>query len=74
MPEDRHCRRDKFEWVPALHTFLGGVFTDEHCEAAGVKGLYASGESGTGTHGANRLQSVSPDREVPYGLAQENCR
>jgi succinate dehydrogenase/fumarate reductase flavoprotein subunit len=49
------CRRDKFEWVPALHTFLGGVFTDEHCEAAGVKGLYASGESGTGTHGANRL-------------------
>jgi succinate dehydrogenase/fumarate reductase flavoprotein subunit len=49
------CRRDKFEWVPALHTFLGGVFTDEKCEAAGVKGLYASGESGTGTHGANRL-------------------
>jgi succinate dehydrogenase/fumarate reductase flavoprotein subunit len=49
------CRRDKFEWVPALHTFLGGVLTDEHCEAVGVKGLYASGESGTGTHGANRL-------------------
>ena len=49
------CRRDKFEWVPALHTFLGGVFTDEYCEAIGVQGLYASGESGTGTHGANRL-------------------
>lgn len=49
------CRRDKFEWVPALHTFLGGICINERCEAAGVKGLYASGESGTGTHGANRL-------------------
>ena len=49
------CRRDKFEWVPALHTFLGGILTDDRCQAAGVKGLFASGESGTGTHGANRL-------------------
>jgi succinate dehydrogenase/fumarate reductase flavoprotein subunit len=49
------CRRDKFEWVPALHTFLGGVFVDDRCAASGVQGLYASGESSTGTHGANRL-------------------
>ncbi len=49
------CRRDKFEWVPALHTFLGGIFINERCEAVGVTGLYASGESATGTHGANRL-------------------
>lgn len=49
------CRTDKFEWVPALHTFLGGIFINERCEAAGVMGLYASGESATGTHGANRL-------------------
>jgi succinate dehydrogenase/fumarate reductase flavoprotein subunit len=49
------CRRDRFEWVPALHTFLGGVLVDERCAAAGVQGLYASGESSTGTHGANRL-------------------
>ncbi len=49
------CRRDKFEWVPALHTFLGGILINERCEAAGVIGLYASGESATGTHGANRL-------------------
>jgi succinate dehydrogenase/fumarate reductase flavoprotein subunit len=49
------CRNDKFNWVPALHTFLGGVLVDDHCAADGVQGLYASGESSTGTHGANRL-------------------
>jgi fumarate reductase (CoM/CoB) subunit A len=48
------CRRDRFEWVPALHTFLGGLVINERCEAS-VAGLYASGESSTGTHGANRL-------------------
>ncbi len=48
------CRKDKFEWVPALHTFLGGIFINERCET-GVRGLYAAGESSTGTHGANRL-------------------
>ena len=32
------CRRDRFEWVPALHTFLGGVFVNERCES-GVSGL-----------------------------------
>jgi succinate dehydrogenase/fumarate reductase flavoprotein subunit len=41
--------------VPALHTFLGGVLVDDHCAADGIQGLYASGESSTGTHGANRL-------------------
>jgi fumarate reductase (CoM/CoB) subunit A len=48
------CRKDKFEWVPALHTFLGGILINEQCET-GIGGLYASGESSTGTHGANRL-------------------
>jgi succinate dehydrogenase/fumarate reductase flavoprotein subunit len=48
------CRRDRFEWVPALHTFLGGIVINERCET-GIKGLYAAGESCTGTHGANRL-------------------
>lgn len=47
-------RSDRFEWVPALHTFLGGLHIDERCET-GVEGLYASGESATGTHGSNRL-------------------
>ncbi|MBI4522850.1 MAG: FAD-dependent oxidoreductase [Deltaproteobacteria bacterium] len=48
------CRTEKFEWVPALHTFLGGISINERCET-GIEGLYASGESSTGTHGANRL-------------------
>jgi fumarate reductase (CoM/CoB) subunit A len=48
------CRKDKFEWVPALHTFLGGILINEKCET-GIEGLYAAGESSTGTHGANRL-------------------
>ena len=50
-----NCRSDPFEWVPALHTFLGGLDINEQCEVPGVEGLYASGESATGTHGSNRL-------------------
>ena len=50
-----NARSDRFEWVPALHTFLGGLDINERCEVAGVEGLYASGESATGTHGSNRL-------------------
>ena len=50
-----NARSDRFEWVPALHTFLGGLDINERCEVPGVEGLYASGESATGTHGSNRL-------------------
>ncbi|MCZ6906435.1 MAG: FAD-dependent oxidoreductase [Deltaproteobacteria bacterium] len=49
-----NCRSDRFEWVPALHTFLGGMFINERCETE-VSGLFGAGESATGTHGANRL-------------------
>lgn len=48
------CRRDRFAWVPALHTFLGGLFVNEKCETT-VPGLFAAGESATGIHGSNRL-------------------
>ena len=48
------CRRDRFEWVPALHTFLGGLFINENCET-NIAGLFAAGESATGMHGSNRL-------------------
>ena len=50
-----NARSDRFQWVPALHTFLGGLDINERCEVPGVEGLYASGESATGTHGSNRL-------------------
>ena len=48
------CRRDRFEWVPALHTFLGGLLINERCETT-IPGLFAAGESSTGMHGSNRL-------------------
>ena len=48
------CRRERFAWVPALHTFLGGIRINDRCET-GVPGLFAAGESSTGTHGSNRL-------------------
>lgn len=48
------CRHDRFAWVPALHTFLGGLFVNEQCET-NIPGLFAAGESATGIHGSNRL-------------------
>ena len=48
------CRRDRFQWVPALHTFLGGIFINEQCQSE-IPGLFAAGESCTGMHGSNRL-------------------
>lgn len=41
-------RREKIPWVPAAHTFLGGVVIDHRC-SAGIPGLYAAGE--TAGHG-----------------------
>ena len=52
-------RSDRFQWVPALHTFLGGLDINERCEVNGVEGLYASGESG---HRHPRLQPAQRQR------------
>lgn len=41
-------RREKIPWVPAVHSFLGGVVIDRRC-SAGMPGLYAAGE--TAGHG-----------------------
>jgi succinate dehydrogenase/fumarate reductase flavoprotein subunit len=54
-------RRETFEWVPALHTCMGGMIVDEHAWT-GVPGLWAAGECSTTIHGANRLSSCAyPD-------------
>lgn len=46
--------KERFPWVPAVHSFLGGVKIDKNTQTS-IKGLYASSESATGLHGANRL-------------------
>lgn len=49
-------RHELIPWVPAVHTFLGGIFIDEDGRT-GVEGLYAAGESaGNGrVFGADRI-------------------
>jgi len=54
-------RRERFEWVPALHTCLGGMVVDADAWT-GVPGLWAAGECTSTIHGANRLSSCAiPD-------------
>ena len=59
-------RKERFEWVPAVHTYLGGILTDERTET-GVPGLFASGESATGVHGANRLSDNAISECLVFG-------
>lgn len=46
-------RKDRFEWMPAVHTLLGGIVMNERCET-NIEGVYAAGEVTNGVHGANR--------------------
>lgn len=46
--------QEKFEWVPAVHSFLGGIVIDSHCYT-GIPGLFAAGECTNTIHGSNRL-------------------
>lgn len=49
-------RKDRFQWVPAVHTSLGGAVINEHAETC-VRGLFAAGESAGqgGVFGADRI-------------------
>jgi len=47
-------QKSRFEWVPAVHSFLGGIKINEKSQTS-LKGLFVSGEAATGMHGANRL-------------------
>jgi len=48
-------RSERVPWIPAVHSFLGGVRIDERCET-NVTGLYAAGEAAGhgGIFGADR--------------------
>ncbi|MBI3076054.1 MAG: FAD-dependent oxidoreductase [Deltaproteobacteria bacterium] len=59
-------RRGRFEWVPAVHTCLGGIVIDEH-GATGVPGLFAAGECTNGVHGANRLSCNAFSEGLVFG-------
>ncbi|MBI3076220.1 MAG: FAD-binding protein, partial [Deltaproteobacteria bacterium] len=59
-------RRAPFEWVPAMHTCLGGFLIDERGETA-VPGLYASGECAATIHGANRLSGNATTECLVFG-------
>lgn len=59
-------RRERFEWVPAAHTFLGGIVINGYAET-GVPGLFASGEATTGFHGANRLSDNAISECLVFG-------
>jgi len=49
-------RQEKIPWVPAVHTFLGGVMIDEK-GFTGIPGLYSAGETAGhgGAFGADRV-------------------
>jgi len=59
-------RRERFEWVPAAHTFLGGIVIDGRA-GTGVPGLFASGETTNGFHGANRLSDNAISECLVFG-------
>lgn len=46
---------DRVEVAPAAHYSMGGVLVDPVTQASDVRGLYATGETTAGLHGANRL-------------------
>lgn len=59
-------RRDRFEWAPAVHTYLGGL-SIEPSGATAVPGLFAAGEAAAGIHGANRLSDNAITECVVFG-------
>jgi|Deesub1362A_J573_1020465.scaffolds.fasta_scaffold00191_61 fumarate reductase (CoM/CoB) subunit A len=54
------------EVAPTVHYHCGGVMVDEN-GFTGVEGLYAAGENQGGTHGANRIGSVSLLETIVFG-------
>ncbi|HZK19012.1 MAG TPA: FAD-dependent oxidoreductase [Clostridia bacterium] len=60
-------RKENFEWVPAAHTFLGGVVIGKDCQSPDVSGLFAAGEVATGFHGANRLSANALTECLVFG-------
>lgn len=59
-------REARLEVMPAQHSVVGGIRTDEHT-ATDVSGLFAVGEAAGGTHGAHRLATCGGTEAVALG-------
>ncbi|GAB3266722.1 FAD-binding protein [Arthrobacter pigmenti] len=58
---------DPIEIAPTAHYSMGGVWVQADDHSTGVEGLYALGEAGSGTHGANRLGGNSLAELLVFG-------
>ncbi len=56
----------KFEIMPAMRKFYGGIVIDEDCKT-NVQGLFAAGESTTGSQGARRLEGDGIGGALVFG-------
>ncbi|MCL4519233.1 MAG: FAD-binding protein, partial [Thaumarchaeota archaeon] len=56
----------KFEIMPALRKFYGGILIDANCKTE-VPGLFAAGESTTGSQGARRLDGDGISGALVFG-------
>jgi len=59
-------RRKPFQVSPAVHFFMGGVWTDEGGQTS-LPGLFACGEVAWGFHGANRMAGNALTECVVFG-------
>lgn len=59
--------KDPIEIAPTAHYSMGGVWVRAADHSTGVDGLYALGEAGSGTHGANRLGGNSLAELLVFG-------
>lgn len=59
--------KDPIEIAPTAHYSMGGVWVRADDHSTGVDGLYALGEAGSGTHGANRLGGNSLAELLVFG-------
>ncbi|HZW57967.1 MAG TPA: FAD-dependent oxidoreductase [Nitrososphaerales archaeon] len=59
-------KHPRFEVMPALRKFYGGIVVDEQCRTS-VEGLFAAGECTTGSQGARRLEGDGIGGALVFG-------
>ena len=64
---DVDITKEPMEVGPTCHYVMGGIRVDADTTAATIPGLFASGESAAGLHGANRLGGNSLSDLIVFG-------